>query len=402
MANIDFSAWDAGKAWSAGAKSDNPAAFYRGICAGKKSGDPSKQGSWALPYRYSPSSPPNAAGVRNALSRLSQTQGLTNKSEAEAKLNSLMKEVQAAEKNRSDSEHEMRMWRLENRSEMPGGDLRRKSFPSEIRGKMVKQGGRSVYEVEGYATVYDRGYEMWDRAGSYTEVVSPRALDRSLANAPDVAFLVNHAGVAMARSRSKNGSPTLILRSDSAGLHIQAWLNADRADVQTLSHAIDDGDIDEMSFAFRIEPDGFEWDEDYTQLTLKNIDINRGDVSAVNFGANPFTSIYARAADWLSDVEHMPEVVVREALNRVYLRGDSDAIVSEWREAAMAVMSRNAEIYARAAELNEQAALTLYDEFEEDLVGDTPAPRKTRSVQQGRMYLKGSVNSRREQLNTDN
>ena len=92
-ADVDSSEWDAGKAWKAGAASDDPAAFYTGICAGRKAGDPSVQSSWALPYKYSPSSAPNAAGVRNALARIDQTEGLTNKPEAQALLERLMKSI---------------------------------------------------------------------------------------------------------------------------------------------------------------------------------------------------------------------------------------------------------------------------------------------------------------------
>lgn len=93
-ADVDESAWDAAKAWSAGSASDNPEAFYRAICAGEKTdGNPATQAHWALPYRYTPTSPPNAAGVRNAMARLSQTQGLKNESEARSKLEGLMKKV---------------------------------------------------------------------------------------------------------------------------------------------------------------------------------------------------------------------------------------------------------------------------------------------------------------------
>ena len=92
-ADVDSSAWDASKAWAAGAASDDPAAFYKGICAGRKAGDPATQAAWALPYKYTPSSSPNAAGVRNALARLSQTQGLTNESQARETLESAMKLV---------------------------------------------------------------------------------------------------------------------------------------------------------------------------------------------------------------------------------------------------------------------------------------------------------------------
>jgi ATP-dependent Clp endopeptidase proteolytic subunit ClpP len=90
---VDASAWDAAKAWHAGAEADDPAAFYAAICAGKRNGDPSKQEAWALPYRYTPDSAPNAAGVRAALARLSSTQGLINKSEAQSSLEGLMKKI---------------------------------------------------------------------------------------------------------------------------------------------------------------------------------------------------------------------------------------------------------------------------------------------------------------------
>jgi HK97 family phage prohead protease len=394
MATIDFSTWSADKAWAAGANADDPAAFYQGICAARKAGDPKNRESYELPYRYSPSSPPNAAGVRAALSGLSQVDGLTNRSEAQAQLNKLMEQIQTAEKDRSGALNEMRNYRLEHRQEVPGGDVRRRGFPSEMRGKFVKQDGRSVYEVEGYATIYNRGYEMWDMAGPYMEVVDPHSLDRSLSQTPDVAFLVNHLGVAMARSRSRSGNPTLTLHSDTTGMNIRAWLNAERQDVKDLASAIDDEIVDEMSFAFRIED--HVWDEDYTQLTLKQLNINRGDVSAVNFGANPFTSIAARAADWLEDLEHMPKVVLREALIRVARRMDSAQLLPELRAAAEVLIMENAEIYTNVAQARSDAQRVL-DDAEEELAS-APEPTHTRSASAAMRELKSLNKDHRKQL----
>jgi len=85
-ADADESAWDASKAWSNGANSDDPAAFYNGICAGKKDGDPATQGAHALPHHYHPGDAPNRAGVTAALGRINQTDGLTNKAAAQAHL----------------------------------------------------------------------------------------------------------------------------------------------------------------------------------------------------------------------------------------------------------------------------------------------------------------------------
>jgi HK97 family phage major capsid protein/HK97 family phage prohead protease len=92
-AAVDNSDWDASKAWSNGANSPNPAVFYAGICAGRKAGDKSTQAAWALPYKYHPGDAPNAAGVRDALSRLPQTQGLTDAAQAKAALERAMKQI---------------------------------------------------------------------------------------------------------------------------------------------------------------------------------------------------------------------------------------------------------------------------------------------------------------------
>jgi len=90
---VDNSPWDGPKAMANGAASDDPAAFYEGICAGQKSGDKTTQAAWALPYKYHPGDAPNAAGVKAALGRLPQTEGLTNASEAKTKLQGLMKKI---------------------------------------------------------------------------------------------------------------------------------------------------------------------------------------------------------------------------------------------------------------------------------------------------------------------
>ena len=93
-ADVDTGAWDAAKAMAAGSRADNPAAFFRAICAGEKTvGDPSTQAHWALPYRYTPDSAPNAAAVRNAMARLSQTHDLKNPDAVKAKLEGLMKKI---------------------------------------------------------------------------------------------------------------------------------------------------------------------------------------------------------------------------------------------------------------------------------------------------------------------
>lgn len=206
--------------------------------------------------------------------------------------------------------------RAEHAREMPGGPGRTRAFPSEIRAKLVDRNGKSYYEVDGYATTFDRGYEMYDMFGSYTEIIDSHCLDASLAASPDVAFLVNHRGMTMARTT--NG--TLDLTADATGLANHALLNAERQDVRDLASAINDKLVDEMSFAFMLL-DGT-WNDDYSVFRITEADINRGDVSAVNYGANPYTSITARASEWLADAERMPPAVARAALARLAKRDD--------------------------------------------------------------------------------
>lgn len=75
-AAVDNSEWDGNAAMT----SAKTASDYRSICAGEHtSGEPDERSHWALPHHKRPGAPPNAAGVRNALSRLPQTQNLKNR-----------------------------------------------------------------------------------------------------------------------------------------------------------------------------------------------------------------------------------------------------------------------------------------------------------------------------------
>jgi HK97 family phage prohead protease len=199
---------------------------------------------------------------------------------------------------------------------MPSGQARMRAFPSQLRAKIVQRDGRDFYELEGYASVFDREYEMFDMFGSYGETVDSVSFDKSLAADPDVAFLLNHRGMTMARTN--NG--TLTVYKDSTGLGMHAFLNAARQDVRDLASAINDKLVDEMSFAFMLN-DGA-WSDDYEHFTILEADINRGDVSAVNYGASPYTSIEARSAEFMQDLARMPVALAQAAIVRLSSRAD--------------------------------------------------------------------------------
>lgn len=174
------------------------------------------------------------------------------------------------------------------------GGVERRAYPAKLEIRSVT-GGKAL--VEGYASVTETPYEMWDWYGEYTEVVRKGAFAKTLAESPQVQLLLNHTGLSMAYT--KGGS--LRLSEDSTGLHIAADVNGSRRDVHDMIAAIEDGDIDEMSFAFRTVRQ--QWSPDYDQRDLLELNLNRGDVSVVNFGASPATSVGMRAQDFdqLSD-----------------------------------------------------------------------------------------------------
>lgn len=126
-------------------------------------------------------------------------------------------------------------------------------------------------------------YEMEDAYGPWTESIMRGAFRKTLAEGADVAFLVNHSGLTMARTKPG----TLQLAEDMTGLHYEARLNPERPDVQLLRAAIEDGAIDESSFAFRVVRQ--RWSEDYMRRWIQEVNLDKGDVSPVNYGANPHT-----------------------------------------------------------------------------------------------------------------
>ena len=189
-------------------------------------------------------------------------------------------------------------------------------FASQLRAKKVERDGQGWYEVEGYASTFERGYEMWDMFGPYTEVVSVGAADATLAAAPEVVFRFNHTGTPMAGTR--NGR--LELWADETGLGQRAWLNPKRSDVALLLQAIEDNDVREQSFMFRITSG--RWSPDYTEYRIDAFDLDRGDVGPVTYGANPHTSVAARSGEFLNAIPGLPLLAAREAYERLGQRLD--------------------------------------------------------------------------------
>ena len=149
--------------------------------------------------------------------------------------------------------------------------------------------------LSGYATVFDADYEITDALGTYTERIAPGAFTRTLDHDADVRLLINHDGLPLARTKSG----TLSLTQDETGLLAEARLDGESPLVRSLKSAMNRGDADQMSFAFRVTRQ--EWNDDYTDRTIREVQLF--DVSVVTFPANPATSVSLREAGAVRGVD---------------------------------------------------------------------------------------------------
>lgn len=148
--------------------------------------------------------------------------------------------------------------------------------------------------IEGYATVYGYPYDVagGPDSGGFSEVISRGAATKSVSesgNRDDVRLLIDHAGTPLARTKSG----TLELSSDDIGLRVRAELDPANPKVAELRSAMERGDVDQMSFAFRAVRQS--WSDDYTTRTISEVKLY--DVSVVTFPANPATVVKMRSAD---------------------------------------------------------------------------------------------------------
>lgn len=162
-------------------------------------------------------------------------------------------------------------------------------------------------KLTGYASVFESPYDVYGGPPmGWAEVVDRKAFDKTLREKPDLHLLINHEGMPLARTKSG----TLRLSTDSRGLVVTADLDRRDPDVQRLETKMDRGDMDEMSFAFRVKQQA--WNEDETERRLLEVSLHKGDVSVVNFGANPATSAQIRGVDAALDLLTDPDAVMAE------------------------------------------------------------------------------------------
>jgi HK97 family phage prohead protease len=169
----------------------------------------------------------------------------------------------------------------EDRSKMK--KIERRTFT--VRNIETREAEDGVMRLSGYAAVFnDPSVPL-----PFSERIAPGAFRKTLSETPDVRLLINHEGLPLART--KNG--TLELSEDEVGLRFDADL-PDTTEARDLWTLIQRGDVDQMSFAFRVIRQ--KWNSDRTERTLTEVSLADGDVSVVTYPAYPTTTVEAREA----------------------------------------------------------------------------------------------------------
>ena len=159
------------------------------------------------------------------------------------------------------------------------------TMTAEVRAMDTTDGS---LRIGGYAATFNSEADGL----SFREVIAPGAFTRALQSADPVFLLVNHdmEGIPLASTQSG----TLQLRQDKTGLYMEAELDPANPKAQELTSALKRGDMNKMSFAFTVQPEG--QTREGGLRTIEEID-RLFEVSVVTLPAYSSTTVGMRSAE---------------------------------------------------------------------------------------------------------
>ena len=162
--------------------------------------------------------------------------------------------------------------------------VERRTFPfQEIR--LEDRAGKPPV-IKGHAAVFD---QLSTPMLGFREKIAPGAFRDSVKGGDDVRALFNH-DPNYVLGRTKSG--TLTLREDNRGLAVEIH-PPDAQWAKDLLTTIRRGDVDQMSFGFKVIEDSYEGDGESRVRTLRKVELF--DVSPVTYPAYPDTDVSVRA-----------------------------------------------------------------------------------------------------------
>ncbi len=178
------------------------------------------------------------------------------------------------------------------------GEIESRATPARIE---IRVAGNGSPVIHGHAAVFD---SLSRDLGGFREKISPGAFRESFDhNDNDPVALFNHHPNHVLGRKSAG---TLRLHEDSRGLHFA--IDPPQTDLgHDLVTLIRRGDINQMSFSFKVNPGGQSWDEQPDKLivrTLKSVKLL--DVSPVTSAAYQSTDVAVRELRFF--IEHGLEI----------------------------------------------------------------------------------------------
>ena len=155
---------------------------------------------------------------------------------------------------------------------------------AEVRAMATTDGS---LKIGGYAATF--GNEATGL--NFREVIAKGAFTRTLKSDNPVFLLINHDTESLPLASTQSG--TMSLREDDTGLYMEATLDPKNPRAAELASALERGDVDKMSFAFTVAPDGDTRAEGLRTLT----DLDLFEVSVVTWPAYDATSVGMRSAE---------------------------------------------------------------------------------------------------------
>jgi len=185
------------------------------------------------------------------------------------------------------------------------------AVPVELRAK-------DELRIGGYAAKFDRSSK---NLGGFVEVIDPGAFNMSRGEAwPDVIARYNHDDNMLLGTV---GGGTLRLSLDKVGLDYEVDLPAARADIAELVRR---GDVRKSSFAFRVMPDGDDWEMNDVGVPVRRlVNVQLVDVAPVNTPAyNDTTSGLRSLADKMgADLDEVRSLAASDDLRKFFVRTDA-------------------------------------------------------------------------------
>lgn len=189
---------------------------------------------------------------------------------------------------------------------MKSNEMRCRTTALEMRGK---PGEGAI--LSGYVAVFDEPSEvLWEYGvGRFIERIAPRAFDKTVREA-DIRATKNHDPNYIV-GRTKAGVGNFRLAPDTVGLYHELDV-PDTATARSVYEDVQNGFIDQMSFAFRMIDDAWDMDAEIPERRLLEVALE--DIAYVAYPAYPQTTAdaraalrsYARAAG--VDVEELPTI----------------------------------------------------------------------------------------------